>query len=420
MPLMNQPQLLAGFTQVGDSLVRELGKYLSVPDMISLAGGYPGSDLFDTEGLATSIDHALGPHKVTSLQYGPSEGLLMLRESIAEWMAGQGAPCQANDLLITGGSQQGFDLCVRLLISPGDVAWVERPTYTGPLRRLKLAHAQVEGMPVDEQGLVVDALAERLRDPRVKRPKLLYVVPTFANPSGATLSLERRMKLLELAVTYQFVVVEDDPYGCLRWQGQSIPHLIALANQVPGASEWVIHLGSFSKIIAPGLRVAWMRASPAIRKAAILAKQLDDLSNPGLTQVAVSHYIDSGRLTAHLPRIVGAYQQRAQAMMAALRHRLSDQLQCLEPDGGMFVWGRLTSGRSSRDLLPFAIEEKVTFVCGDVYYVNEPEWNTLRLSFANPLPPVIEQGIARLSQAISRFNDPTDSAKELPHLRAAG
>ena len=417
---MNQPHIHPGFTQVGDSLVRELGKFLSIPGMITLAGGYPGSDLFDSEGLVQSIDHALSAHKVPSLQYGPSEGLIMLRESIAAWMNQQGTTCQADDILITGGSQQGFDLCTRLLISPGDVAWVERPTYTGPLRRLKLAQAKVEGMPVDEHGLVVDALAERLRDPKAPRPKLLYVVPTFANPSGATLSLERRLQLLELAVTHQFVIVEDDPYGALRWQGDAIPHLAALADQVPGANDWVIHLGSFSKIIAPGLRVAWMKSSAPIRKAAIVAKQLDDLSNPGVNQVAVSHYIDSGRLAQHLPRIVSAYQQRAHAMLSALKLRLSPHLSFHEPDGGMFVWCRLLNGRSSRDLLPFAIEEKVTFVCGDVYYVDQPEWNALRLSFANPMPAVIEEGIARLSKAIDRFNDPKDRAQDLPHLRAAG
>lgn len=417
---MNQPHILPGFTQVGDSLVRELGKFLSVPGMITLAGGYPGADLFDTEGLMASLDHAMSTHKVASLQYGPSEGLLMLRESIAAWMRQQGTACQADDILITGGSQQGFDLCTRLLISPGDVAWVERPTYTGPLRRLKLAQAQVQGMPVDEHGLVVDALAERLSDPRAPRPKLIYVVPTFANPSGATLSLQRRLQLLELAVRHRIVIVEDDPYGCLRWQGEALPHLAALADQVPGAKDWVIHLGSFSKVIAPGLRVAWMKSSAPVRKAAILAKQLDDLSNPGLNQVAVSHYLDTGRLAQHLPRIVSAYQQRAHAMTTALQARLSSQLVHLEPDGGMFVWCRLTSGRSSRDLLPFAIEERVTFVCGDVYFVDQPEWNTLRLSFANPMPAVIEDGIARLAKAIARFNDPNDRAVDLPQLRAAG
>ncbi|NBO13880.1 MAG: PLP-dependent aminotransferase family protein [Betaproteobacteria bacterium] len=416
---MTQPSIQAGFTQVGDSLVRELGKYLTDPSMISLAGGYPGSDLFDVPGLSASMDKALSQHSIASLQYGPSDGLPMLRASIAQWMQQLGTPCEPDELMITGGSQQGFDLCTRLLMAPGDLAWVERPTYTGPLRRLRLAQARVEGMPVDAQGLVVEALAERLKDPKAQRPKLLYVVPTFANPSGATLSLERRLQLLALAVEHRMVIVEDDPYGCLRWQGDPIPHLAALAHQVPGARDWVVHLGSFSKIIAPGLRVAWMLAPPAMRKAAILAKQLDDLSNPGITQVAVADYVDSGRLNQHLPRIVQAYRERAMAMMSALRLALPQAFEFHEPDGGMFIWGALSESRSSRDLLPYAIEEKVTFVCGDVYFADEPQWNTLRLSFANPKPEVITQGIARLQTAVARMDDPKDHAAELPNLRAA-
>ena len=415
----NQPCIQPGFTQVGDSLVRELGKYLSDPSVISLAGGYPGSDLFDVEGLSTSLDRAMREHKIASLQYGPSDGLPMLRAAIARWMQQLGTPCEPDELMITGGSQQGFDLCTRLLMAPGDLAWVERPTYTGPLRRLRLAEARVEGMPVDANGLVVDALAERLQDPKAQRPKLLYVVPTFANPSGATLSLARRLQLLALAVEHRFVIVEDDPYGCLRWQGDPIPHLAALAHQVPGARNWVVHLGSFSKIIAPGLRVAWMLAPPAMRKGTILAKQLDDLSNPGLTQVAVADYVDSGRLDQHLPRIVTAYRERAMAMMTALRTQLPQDFEFHEPDGGMFIWGRLRHAPSSRDLLPYAIEEKVTFVCGDVYYADQPQWNTLRLSFANPKPDVITQGIGRLKSAMDRLKDPDDQAADLPHLRAA-
>ncbi len=416
---MNTPFIQAGFSQVGDSLVRELGKFLTDPEMISLAGGYPGAELFDTEGLRAALDQALTQQPVASLQYGPSEGLRMTREAVAQWMQQHGGACDPDEVLITGGSQQGFDICTRLFIAPGDLAWVERPTYTGPLRRLRLAQARVEGMPVDEHGLVVEALAERLAQPGAQVPKLLYVVPTFANPSGATLSLARRQRLLELAVRHQFVIVEDDPYSCLRWAGEPVPHLVNLAQDWPEAQPWVVHLGSFSKIIAPGLRVAWLKAAPAIRQAAILAKQLDDLSSPGLNQVAVADYVRSGQLSRHLPHIVAAYRDRGTALVQSLRERLPNDLVMHAPEGGMFAWGRLTSGASSRDLLPYAIEEKMTFVCGDVYYADETEWDTLRLSFCNPPPAVIQEGVKRLQRAIARWQDPNDHAADLPLLRRA-
>ncbi|MFZ9505961.1 MAG: PLP-dependent aminotransferase family protein [Burkholderiaceae bacterium] len=405
---MNTPEsyLLPAYRNIGESLIRELAKLMSVPGMVSLAGGYPGPELFDRDGLREAADNALASAPVACLQYGPTDGLPALREGIAGWMDEAGSRCSVDDILVTSGSQQGFDLLVRTLLRPGDVALVERPTYTGPLRLLKIAEVSTRTVGVDHNGLDVDELEAVLVEAakgQGPRPKLLYVVPTFANPSGATMPLARRLRLLELAVKYGVVVVEDDPYGRLRFHGDPQPHLLSLVDQVPGARDWVVHLGSFSKVIAPGLRTGWLIAAPAIRRACLIAKQLDDLSNPGFTQMTVARYLEAGRLRAHLPVILGAYRERAQAMREAIATHLSSRVAVNVPDGGMFMWGRIRNGASARDLLKHAIDEKVTFVAGDIYYADQTDPATLRLSFSTPTPDQIRTGIARISQALDRL-----------------
>jgi 2-aminoadipate transaminase len=406
---MNSPEsyVLPAYLNLGESLIRELAKLMSVPGMLSLAGGYPGPELFDRDGIREASNQALSEAPTACLQYGPTDGLVRLREGIVRWMSQAGVECSIDDVLVTAGSQQGFDLLVRTLLRAGDTALVERPTYTGPLRLLKIAGVRTLTVGVDSQGLDVDELELTLREAasgRLAQPRLLYVVPTFANPSGATMPIARRLRLLELAVQYGVVVVEDDPYGRLRFVGHPVPSLISLVDQVPGARDWVVHLGSFSKVIAPGLRTGWMLAPPALRRACLLAKQLDDLSNPGFTQMTVACYLEAGRLDAHLPVILDAYRARASAMRTAIERSLSDWLDLTVPDGGMFMWGRLRSGASSRDLLKLAIEEKVTFVAGDVYYADRADPSTLRLSFATQSPEQIEEAIGRLARALERLD----------------
>jgi 2-aminoadipate transaminase len=402
---MTDPESLISpaYRNIGESLVRELGKLMSQPDMVSLAGGYPGPELFDREGLRESADAALRDAPTACLQYGPTEGLASLREAIAVLLASRGTACSPDDILVTAGSQQGFDLLVRTLLRAGDAAVLERPTYTGPLRVLKVAGVTAMTVGVDAQGLDVDELEAMLRDPAQPRPRLLYVVPTFANPSGATMPLARRLRLLELAVEYGFVVVEDDPYGQLRFEGEPVPHIAALVERVPGSRPWVVHLGSLSKVIAPGLRVGFMVASPALRRACVLAKQLDDLSNPGFTQATVQRYLADGRLDAHLPVILNAYRERAGAMRDAIATHLAGRIAFNIPQGGMFMWGRLERDASTRTLLPLAIGERVTFVPGDIYYADRPDLRTMRLSFSTPNPAQIREGIARIGRALDRM-----------------
>jgi len=397
----------AAYRNVGESLVRELSRLMSDPAMISLAGGYPGPELFDRDGIRVSADAAIREAPVACLQYGPTEGLVGLREGIAALMTARGTPCGAADVLVTAGSQQGFDLIVRTLMQadggPQPVAVVERPTYTGPLRVLTVAGARTLTVGVDAQGLDVDELEAMLRDPALPRPRMLYVVPTFANPSGATMTLARRLKLLALAVEHRFLIVEDDPYGSLRFEGAHEPHLLALADRVPGARDWVMHLGSLSKIIAPGLRVGYLIGPAAVRQACLVAKQLDDLSNPGFTQATVARYLADGRLEAHLPVILGAYRERAAAMREAIDTHLAGRVAFNIPQGGMFMWGAMTRDADARDLLERAIDEKVTFVPGDIYYADQADRRTLRLSFSTPSPAQIREGIARLGRALDRL-----------------
>lgn len=397
--------IAAGYRNIGESLVRELARLMSRPGMISLAGGYPGPELFDRDGLDEAARAALADAPVACLQYGPTEGLVPLRETVARLMAERGTRCGPDEVMVTAGSQQGFDLVVRTLMAPGETAIVERPTYTGPLRVLSVAGARTMTVGVDAQGLDVDELEALLRDPASPRPRMLYVVPTFANPSGSTMTRERRLRLLALAAEFRFIVVEDDPYGQLRFAGRHVPHLYALADEVPDAKPWVVHLGSFSKVIAPGLRLGYLLAAPELRRAFVIAKQLDDLSNPGWIQMTVHRYVEAGRLDAHLPVILGAYRERAGAMRDAIAEHLPGRVEFNIPEGGMFMWGRLAAGGDTRDLLPHAIDERVTFVPGDIYYADRPDPATMRLSFSTPSPEQIREGVARIGRAIDRHRE---------------
>ncbi len=400
---MNHPSIQPAYQHIGESLVRELAKLMGQNGMISLAGGYPGPELFDQEGILEASREALIDAPTACLQYGPTDGLPVLREQIARWMSSRGTPCDPADVMVTSGSQQGFDLVNRTLLSRGQSAVVERPTYTGPLRVLKVAGVHIQTVGGDAHGLDVDELEALLRDPSNARPSLMYVVPTFANPTGATMTLERRLRLLRLAVEYRFVIVEDDPYGDLRFRGEPVPHLLSLLDQVPEARPWLVHLGSFSKVLAPGLRVSWLIAPAPIRGACVLAKQLDDLSNPGLTQMTVAKYLAAGRLEQHLPVFLNAYRERSSAMQTAIDRHLSGRVAFNPVEGGMFMWGRLLDGFNSRDLLALAIEEKVTFVAGDIYDGDRPDTSTLRLSFSTPSTAQIEEGVARIGRAWSRL-----------------
>lgn len=387
------------FEAPGGSAIRELFKYLSRPGMISFAGGYPAPALFDAEGLAHASAQAMA-EPVTSLQYGATEGTPALREQLVALMARRGAAVSVDDLIVTTGSQQGLDLLIRVLLSPGDAVLVERPTYPAALQAFRLAGCAIGSIAGDADGLDPTALAQQLEAAPPGHFRLLYCVPDFANPTGACLSITRRLEVLALAARHDLLLVEDDPYGALRFTGAPVPSLLALSRQVPGAEGRVIHLSSLSKIVAPGLRVGWMVAPAPVRQRCVIAKQTIDLCTSPISQQIAAWYLASGALERHLPQLRQRYGEKCQRMMAGIA-ALGGRLEVATPAGGMFVWGRLADGSDAQALFERAIEQNVMFVPGKAFYANEPDPASVRLSFAAPGLEDIDEGLHRLARAFN-------------------
>jgi 2-aminoadipate transaminase len=391
------------------SPIRELFRVIQQPGMISFAGGLPDPDTFPVEGFASCAD-VLERDGRTVLQYGASEGYPPLRDAITDMMASRlGYRPQAEELLVTSGSQQAVDLIARALLDTGDVVVVEAPTYPGTLHCLRNAGARFATVPTDGNGMVVEALPEVISSVTAttgQRPKLIYTVPDFSNPSGACMSLERRNRLVELAAERSIPIFEDDPYGRLRFAGEPLPTLKSLV----GDSPQVIYASSFSKVLAPGVRVAWTIAAPELIRAMVLMRQGEDLCTSTVTQALVAEYCARGLLEEHLGHIVATYARKSGAMQNALvRHLPSGAASWHEPQGGFFFWLELAD-ESSRSLFDCAIEEKVAFVPGGAFYPDEAEQvgrvlqgdSFARLCFTFADDEAIDQGCRRLARAMER------------------
>ncbi|KVD07883.1 PLP-dependent aminotransferase family protein [Burkholderia ubonensis] len=385
------------FQHPAGSPIRELFKYLAEPGMISFAGGYPASDLFDVDGLNAAAARAYA-QPTRCLQYGPTDGLAELKQQLIALMARRSVTCTPAELVVTTGSQQGLDLLLRVMVAPGDVVLTEQPAYPATLQALRLQQARVVTIPVDGDGLDVDRIDALLASGAIAQPKLLYTVPTFANPTGATLARERRLKLLRLAVRHRFLIVEDDPYADLRFAGEALPSMLALAEEVDGARDWIVHFASLSKIVAPGLRVGWTIAPAEIARRCVIAKQTVDLCSAPWTQAIAAEYLADGALERHLPRITDAYKRKCAAMCDALRDGLGDAIEFHRPEGGMFVWARI-GAVSSAQLLQHAIANKIVFVPGNAFFADNVDDASLRLSYAAPDVDAIREGVARLARA---------------------
>jgi 2-aminoadipate transaminase len=400
---MNTPHynVASRMRSVSSSAIRDLLKHATEPGMISLAGGLPAPDLFDLEGLGQASADVMRDIPVSALQYGVTAGQPDLRRALTHVMAARGATVDADQLIVTTGSQQGIDLMARIMLDRGDVVCVERPSYLAAIQTFALSEAHFAGVGVDENGMKVDELEALLI---ARKPKLIYTVATFANPSGATMSLERRKQLLALAVKHQVFVVEDDPYGELRSRGSPLPPLIALAKDIPGAENWCGYLSTLSKILAPGFRIGWMILPPALRHYAEIAKQGMDLHTSTFTQAVAARYLESGRLHQRLPSIRESYKARNEALAMALERHLGGALSYVQPDGGMFLWAKWSdTSIDSTVLLTHAIPEKMIFVPGEHFYADHPEQHTIRLSFATPTPEQIDEGIRRLAVALDKM-----------------
>ena len=335
------------------------------------------------------------------LQYGATEGWQPLREGISQYMADKGARVAPEGLIVTTGSQQALDLIGKTMISPGDKVIMEAPTFLATIQCFRLYGAQIIGAPIDAHGVDVDKLEALIEE---HRPKLVYLIPSFGNPSGAMLSLERRRRILEIAARTRTLLVEDDPYGELYFDQPPPPSLLALSESVPGSRDWLAHCGSFSKVLSPGLRVGWMIAPPELLARATMCKQFSDAHTSNLTQATAAHYLTLGRLSAALDAVRSTYAERARVMDARLQAELGDAIAFDAPQGGMFFWARLTGAHGkpthAADFAKRAIDKLVAFVPGAPFYAHDPDPSTLRLSFATADVARIEEGIARLGQAL--------------------
>ncbi len=387
---------------VETSAIRELFKLLGKPGIISFAGGFPDPAMFDVDGIREAVNAALTHEAGAALQYGATEGHNALREQLAAFMQGKGVQDLAPEgFIVTTGSQQALDLLGKTMISPGEKVIVEGPTFLATIQCFRLYGAELISAPIDANGVQVDQLEALMAE---HRPKFVYLIPTFGNPSGALLSMERRKRVLELAVQYQTLIVEDDPYGDLYFNDAPPPSLLALSAGVPGSREWLAHCGSLSKVLSPGLRVGWMVAPPELLAKATMCKQFSDAHTSTFAQATAAHYLKAGRMPATLAHVRKVYAERAQAMGDALRKELGEAIDFVQPQGGLFVWARLTgAGGAAKDGAEFAkraIDKGVAFVPGSPFYASNPDLSALRLSFATADVARIREGVERLGHAL--------------------
>jgi len=394
-------QFASRLDNVETSAIRELFKLLGTPGIISFAGGFPDSAMFDVEGLKEASARALAEEAGGALQYGATEGYEPLRTQLSAFMKTKGVEVDPSGLIVTTGSQQALDLLGKTLISPGDKVIVEGPTFLATIQCFRLYGAQLISAPVDADGVRTDELEKLIAE---HNPKFVYLIPTFGNPSGALLSLERRRKVLELAVKYKTLMVEDDPYGDLYFDQPPPPSIMALSKEVPGSRDLLVHCGSLSKVLSPGLRIGWMIGPAELLAKATMCKQFSDAHTSTFAQATAGQYLKSGRMPATLDNVRKVYGERARAMGAALKRELGDAIAFTQPGGGLFFWARLTgAGGKLADANVFAkraIEKKVAFVPGAPFFADRPDVATLRLSFATANVEKIEEGVARLGAAL--------------------
>jgi 2-aminoadipate transaminase len=386
------------------SMIRELLKLTEKPDVISFAGGLPAPEVFPFAEVELAAEKVLREQGKTALQYAATEGYLPLRELLVRQMARYGIRVKPANVMITSGSQQGLDLIGRLFVNPGDRILAESPTYLGALQAWSAYQADYLTVPVDDEGLDVARLEAQLRG----GPKFLYILPNFQNPAGVTLSLERRRRLVELANHYGAPIVEDDPYGQLRYEGEHLPPIVQLDAEFHGCAKGegdftgnVIYLSTLSKTLAPGLRVAWIVAPESVIARLVQMKQGADLHSSPFCQMVAYEVARDGFLDRHVKRIREVYGERRNAMLSALERHFPPEVRWTKPQGGLFLWITLPEGVDSTDLLKEALEkEKVAFVPGASFFPRGGGERTCRLNFSYASPGVIDEGIRRLGSVV--------------------
>nr|WP_244211612.1 PLP-dependent aminotransferase family protein [Streptomyces antibioticus] len=393
-PPVPPPAVASRLANVVSSPVRDILSLTARPEVISFAGGLPAPELFDVDGLRAAFDRVLADDPRRALQYSTTEGDADLREAMAQRLTARALPTDADDLIITTGSQQALTLITTAVLEPGDVVLVEDPCYLAALQTFGFAGARVVPVPTDDDGIIPEALDEiAAREPA----KLLYLVPTFQNPTGRTLPAARRAAVAEAAARHGFWIVEDDPYGELRYDGEQVPWIAAS----PAASDRTILLGSFSKIMAPGLRLGYLRAPAAIRRSCVIAKQAADLHTSTVDQAVAARYLRDSDLDAHVRTIRDAYRERRDALLGGLPTALPFGSRWNRPAGGMFVWVSLPEGHDATQLLRVAISHEVAYVPGAPFFAGTPDPAALRLSFTTHSPEEITEGLRRLAKTFA-------------------
>lgn len=389
-------------TVMRSSAMRDLMAVTARPEVISLAGGLPDTSTFPPQSFAAQMTRIAQESAAAALQYGPTEGFEETKDCIVEVMAAEGMLPDPDDIVVTTGGQQAIDLVTKTLVDPGDVVICEAPTYPGAVPVFCSYQADVRQVEMDGDGMRIDLLEELLEELSAegKRPKFVYTIPSFQNPGGVTLSLDRRLRLVELARLHELLVVEDNPYGMLRYGGEALPPLYQL-----DGGDFVIYLGTFSKILSPGIRLGWVVAPPPVLEKIILGKGAADLCTSTLTQYFVREYFAEGGWRAYVEDLVVLYKRRRDVMLEALREHFPAAATWTEPQGGLFIWATLPDYIDTGDLLAKALRNDVAFVPGTAAYVDGRGANSMRLNFSGVTEEEIREGIKRIGRVIKEQVD---------------
>ena len=410
------PSRLFSATALGlrASEIRELLKLLDRPEMISFAGGLPNPAAFPVTELTEVVNHVLTDHAAEALQYGPTEGHFRLRNAIAEGMGTHyGAPQNVENILITSGSQQGLHLLASLLLDPGDTVLTASPTYLGALLTFRAMSARVEGVTTDSEGMLPDALEEKLStlSSEKRKVKIIYLVPTFQNPTSTTMGLARRKAIYQIACRHDLLIVEDDPYGLLRYEGEPVAPIKSLDEE-----GRVAYLGSFSKILAPGFRIGWLAAEATLTRKAVLAKQAYDLCANTFGQYCVFEAMTHDLLFKHIEVIKALYSKKRDLMVQAVTERFPAEARYERPAGGLFLWFELPPAVDTLQLLTKAIERDVAYVTGKPFFPDGSGHNTLRLNFTYAGDDQIVEGIRRLAGVLEEGLYASAAGQSVDHV----
>lgn len=397
---MNLERLFSRRTKVmRPSEIRELLKLTQQPDIISFAGGLPNPDAFPIDEIQDITRRVLEEKGKLALQYGPTEGIRSLRETLANRCKKDGMDASSDNVLITTGSQQGLDVIGRIFLDPGDTIIVELPTYLGAINAFRAYEVNFEGIPLDKDGMRIDLLEDKIEDLKKKgiTPKFIYVVPTFQNPAGVVMPENRRRKLVDIANEHDLLIIEDDPYGKLIYEGDFVRPIKSFDDE-----GRVIYLSTFSKILSPGFRLAWIVADEEIIRKLSIGKQALDLCSNTFAQYIANEFIESGYLDLHIMRIIEMYRPKRDRMMESIKKYFPEDTICHKPRGGMFAWVTLPGDIDTEEMFLDAIKEKVAYIHGKAFHVDGGGASSMRLNFSYSSEELIEEGIKRLGKVIER------------------